>query len=73
MFDPGVQVLDVLSDHNKIDPTSAIAGCHTGKLAHWTNIAVGLEELPQCHIGRLLPEADRRTQRSLEHNTVSVD
>ena len=63
---PGVQILDVLPDHDEVDAPTAVRRLHARHLADGTDVRVRLEELPERHVRRLLAEADGRFQRTLQ-------
>ena len=73
VLDTGVQVFHVLAHHHQVDATARVRGVYPRQLAHRTDIGVGLEQLAQRDVGRLLAIAHRGTERSLQHQAGVVD
>ena len=73
VLDPGVEVLDVLAHHHQVDPAAAVGGLHPGHLTDRPNVGVGLEQLAERDVGRLLAEPDGCLERSLEGDLRATD
>ena len=68
VLDAGVEVLDVLSDHDEIDATAAVGRLHAGELTDRPDVRVGLEQLPERDVRALLAEAHGGLERPFQHH-----
>jgi hypothetical protein len=73
VLDAGIDVLDILADHDEVDPPAGEGRPDAGQFPHRADIAVHLEGLAKRDIGRLLAIADRRLQRPLQRHAVAGD
>ena len=65
VLDAGVEVFDVLADDDQVDAAAAVGRGHAGQFADRADVAVGLEQLAQRDVGRLLAVADRACRAAL--------
>ncbi len=68
-----VEVLDVLAHDDEVHALSVVARGHAGDLPRRADVGVGLEELAQGDVGRLLAESHRGLQRALEGDAGAGD
>jgi hypothetical protein len=66
VLDPCVQVLDVLPNHDEVDPAAAVGRRDAGHLPDRPDVGVRLEELSERDVRGLLAETDRGLQRPLQ-------
>ena len=73
VLDAGVEILDVLADHDQVDAAAGVGRGDAGELTRGADVGVRLEQLAQGDVGALLAEPDRRLQRALEHDPRAAD
>ncbi len=73
VLDPRVQVLDVLAHDDQVDAAPGVGRDDARQLPSRPDVPVGLEQLPQRHVGALLAVADRRLERALEDDPGARD
>ena len=73
MLDAGVEVFDVLTNDDHVDPFALVARWHSREFARRSNVGVRLKEFAQRDVGTLLTEADWRLERPLQGNAGALN